>query len=92
VKTAIYTPELGTGSQSLCISSWLIDIGDEVSSGDRVTELLVKGITFDVPSPTTGVLSQIEKPVDSFTKPGEILGWLDTNSHSPQQVHSGDSE
>ncbi len=43
-------------------------VGDRVTEGDRVAELLLPGATFDVPAPATGVFAeQHAKPNDTLT-------------------------
>ena len=77
--TAIRLPELGTGDEPIRVSSWLVEPGDSVEVGDRVVEVLVRGMTFDVSSGTTGVFARVEKPFDSEIAPGDVLGWIEEN-------------
>ena len=69
-------PELGAG-EPVRISCWLVDTGDAVEAGDRLVELLVTGMTFDVPAPAGGVLQRIEKGFDTVVQTGDILGWIE---------------
>ena len=75
--TAILLPELGTGGERIRVSSWLVEPGDAVEVGDRVVEVLMRGITFDVSSHAAGVITRIEKPFDSEIAPGDVLGWIE---------------
>ncbi len=88
--TAIITPEIGAGAQDVRVSSWLVDVGDELESGDRVAELSLKGMTFDVAAPMPGTLLRISKPVDTKVSPGDILGWIDTRPDGNGFDESGD--
>ena len=82
--TPIELPDLGTGDEAICVSCWLVEMGEMVVAGDRVGEVLIKGITFDVSAPVSGILSRIEKSLDTRIVPGDILGWIDSdNSDSP---------
>ncbi len=74
--TAIVLPELDSGNDVIRVSCWLVDLGDSVEVGDRVVEVLVRGITFDVSAPAAGVVGRIEKLNDSIVVPGETLGWI----------------
>ena len=76
MSTAIVLPELDTVNDVIRVSCWLVDLGDSVEVGDRVVEVLVRGITFDVSAPAAGVVGRIEKPYDSIVVPGETLGWI----------------
>ncbi len=75
--TAILLPELCTGDETIRVSAWLVDPGDAVEVGDRVVEVLVRGMTFDVSSLAAGVITRIEKPLDSEIAPGKVLGWIE---------------
>jgi len=77
--TPIVLPDLGTGDEEVRVSCWLVDPGDEVETGDRVVEVLIKGITFDVSAPVSGILSKIEKSLDARIVTGDILGWIEEN-------------
>ncbi len=75
--TPIVLPELGAGDEPVRVSCWLVDPGEAVLAGDRVVEVLVRGMTFDVSAPAAGVLSRIEKSDNSVTAAGDVLGWID---------------
>jgi len=80
--TAIVVPELGAGEQTVRVSGWLVEPGEQVILGDRLAELLVKGVTFDVSATTSGVLRSIERPVSCEVHAGETLGWLEESENS----------
>lgn len=80
--TAIVLPELGAGGEMIRLSGWLVEPGDTVVVGDRVAEVLVRGITFDVAAPETGVLTAIRTPLDAVVAPGDVLGWIETEEQS----------
>lgn len=73
---AITVPDVGAGTESLRVSAWLVDVGQTVIAGDRVVEVLLPGITFDIPSERTGELIEIVRLVDAVVAPGDILGWI----------------
>ncbi len=75
--TAIVLPELGAGTAPIRVSAWLVEEGESVEFGECVVEVLVPGITYDVPAPAGGVLERIEKQIGSEILPGDILGWLE---------------
>ena len=75
--TPILLPELGAGDEVVRISCWLVDVGDGVETGDRLVEVLMPGIAFDVPAPAAGVLTRMEKSCDAVVVPGDILGWIE---------------
>ena len=78
--TPIVLPDLGSGDEPVRVSCWLVDLGDVVDAGDRVVEVLMRGITFDVAAPASGVISRMEKQPDASLVPGDVLGWIDDGS------------
>jgi pyruvate/2-oxoglutarate dehydrogenase complex dihydrolipoamide acyltransferase (E2) component len=76
MSTAIVLPELGVRNQPIRVSEWLVEPGEAVSAGDRVVEVLVQGITFDVPAPASGMLTRIERARDTEVSAGDVLGWI----------------
>jgi len=76
----ILLPDLGENAGPLRVSCWLADPGDSLEEGDRVVEVLLLGVTFDVCAPATGVLIAIAQANDAEVAPGDILGWIDAES------------
>ena len=73
----VLVPDLGTGPDELItVSCLLVEPGDEVVEGDRLVELLIGEITFDVASPTSGKLQSIVAEVDETVVVGSILGTI----------------
>lgn len=72
----ITMPDLGTGSEVVRVSAWLVEVGQNVIAGDRVVEVLLPGITFDIHAARTGELVEITVPVDAVVAAGQVLGWI----------------
>ena len=70
-------PELDVHGEAVRVSGWLVDRGEFVIAGDRVVEVLLAGVTFDVEAARSGMLVEITKPVDAVVARGETLCWLD---------------
>ena len=71
----LIVPDLGTSDrQKIVVSSWLVGQGDDVVQGDRIVELLLDEVTFDVCSPATGRLVEILLDIDDTVKAGSVLG------------------
>jgi pyruvate/2-oxoglutarate dehydrogenase complex dihydrolipoamide acyltransferase (E2) component len=75
---AIVLPDLGAGDDAIRVGCWLVEPGESVCEGDRLIELLLPGMTFDVAAPVSGVLARIECPFDATVRPGTVLGWIET--------------
>jgi pyruvate/2-oxoglutarate dehydrogenase complex dihydrolipoamide acyltransferase (E2) component len=65
VRVSIVLPDLGSANARL--SLWYVRPGEAVYEGDRVAEVLIPGVTFDVPAPASGVLR------DRFALPGDAV-------------------
>ena len=83
MRVPISLPELGADNELVRISCWLADLGEPVDEGDRLVEVLIQGITFDVPAPASGTLTRIEKSLDADVRAGETLGWIEANTGEP---------
>ena len=73
---AIRVPELGDQAGPARVSSWLVSSNERVSSGDRLVELAIPGVTVNVSATNDGTVEQIVlgegSPVTSTT----VLGWI----------------
>jgi 2-oxoglutarate dehydrogenase E2 component (dihydrolipoamide succinyltransferase) len=77
----VVVPELGLSpSEPITLSSWLVRVGDEVFEGDRLVELLIGEMTFDVASPASGRLVQKKVEPDERVAPGGVLGVIEPAS------------
>ena len=73
----LIVPEVGVSAGQLRLSTWLVTLGEEVVIGDRIAEVLVPGMTFDIASPVSGRLVKQEKQPDAILATGERLGWIE---------------
>ena len=67
------------GAASAVVSVWYVRPGERVYAGDRLVEVLVGGATFEVPSPTTGILAEKWAFPDERLTPGQVLGVVEEN-------------
>ena len=75
--TPIIVPLLGKGNRRLTVSLWLARVGEEVAAGDRVVELLMPGVTFDVESHCAGTVIACECQAGVEVEEGTVLGWIE---------------
>lgn len=68
-------PDLGA-TGPLRVSAWLAGEGETVRKGDRLVELLLPGLTYDVAAPLEGRLVEIRATTDSYVGPGDLLGCI----------------
>ena len=81
-------PELGVHDETVRVSGWLVDRGEFVIAGDRVAEVLLLGVTFEVEAAQSGTLVEIAKPVDAVVARGETLCWLDSTDDESNSVEA----
>ncbi|MDD5565566.1 MAG: lipoyl domain-containing protein [Candidatus Omnitrophica bacterium] len=55
----VILPELGEGIKSATVSYWFFKEGDRVNEKDDLVELTTDKTAFNLPSPSTGVLTEI---------------------------------
>jgi pyruvate/2-oxoglutarate dehydrogenase complex dihydrolipoamide acyltransferase (E2) component len=68
-------PDLG--SSRATFSLWHVRVGDRVTAGDRVAEVLIPGAVFDVAAPVSGALAErAVQPNDPLT-PGQVIGEIE---------------
>ena len=57
--TKVHLPELGEGIQKATVSYWYFKEGEKVNEKDDLVELTTDKATFNLPSPCTGILTEI---------------------------------
>ncbi len=77
----VRTPDLGS-AEPVQVSAWLVNVGETVLEGDRLVELLLPGVTYDVPSPVTGRLVEAAVPLNASVVAGDLLARIDTNEET----------
>ena len=82
-RVPIPLPDLGTAGEPVRVCCWLVEAGEDVDIGDRLVEVLVRGITFDVASPVTGTIVGIEKSLNAVVSTGDVLGWIVPRGEEP---------
>lgn len=83
MRIPLMVPELGAGQTSIRLSGWLVDEGDFVLDGERVVELLLPGMTFEVSARSAGRLVELAKAIDCDLSVGDVLGWIDDGAEVP---------
>lgn len=71
----LLVPELG--AEDVQVVQWLVEPRSQVSSGDRVVELLAGGVLFHLQAEVTGILIQVDCDRGCFVRTGETLAWVE---------------
>ena len=70
----LVVPTLGESVTEATVSKWLKQVGDPVKADESVVELETDKVSVAVPSPETGILSEIKIQAGSTVNVGAILG------------------
>ena len=79
MKEKIVVPVLGESITEATVSKWLKNEGDKVEADEPIVELETDKVNLEVPSPVSGVLSQINSKDGMIVNVGAILGSVTEN-------------
>ena len=75
----IIVPVLGESISEATISKWLKSKGDKVEADEPIVELETDKVNLEVPSPISGVLSEINSEDGAVVEVGGVLGLISEN-------------
>lgn len=78
----LVVPMLGESVTEATVSKWLKQVGDPVKADEPVVELETDKVSVAVPSPETGVLSEIKIQTGSTVNVGVVLGSVEPGTAS----------
>ncbi len=78
----IVVPALGESITEATVAKWLKNTGDSVDADEPIVELETDKVNLEVPSPITGVLSEINSKDGSVVEVGALLGFVSENGSS----------
>lgn len=73
----VILPQLGEGIKTATLSYWFLEQGAKVTEKDDLVELATDKATFNLPSPATGVLTQILKQEGDTVNVGDVLAVIE---------------
>ncbi|MDD5691881.1 MAG: hypothetical protein PHP10_01735 [Candidatus Omnitrophica bacterium] len=73
----VILPELGEGITKATVSYWFFKVGEKVKEKDDLVELTTDKATFNLPSPCSGVLSEILHSEGESVEVGQVLALID---------------
>ena len=76
----IVVPVLGESITEATVSKWLKNEGDSVKADEPIVELETDKVNLEVPSPVSGVLSEIASKDGVTVEVGALLGSVSENS------------
>ena len=81
----ILVPVLGESITEATVSKWLKNEGDKVDADEPVVELETDKVNLEVPSPISGVLTNIDSKDGSVVEVGSLLGSVSENETSSEK-------
>ena len=75
----IVVPALGESITEATVAKWLKNAGDSVDADEPIVELETDKVNLEVPSPITGVLTEINSKDGSVVEVGALLGSVSAN-------------
>jgi pyruvate/2-oxoglutarate dehydrogenase complex dihydrolipoamide acyltransferase (E2) component len=73
----VVLPELGEGIEKATVTYWYFQENEKVSEKDDLVELATDKATFNLPSPASGMLSEIFFKEGDSVKVGETLAMIE---------------
>ena len=82
----IIVPALGESITEATVAKWLKNAGDTVEADEPIVELETDKVNLEVPSPVSGVLSEINSKDGSTVEVGALLGSVSNNGSNPKET------
>ena len=78
----ILVPTLGESITEATVSKWLKNKGDKVEADEPVVELETDKVNLEVPSPVSGILTEINSKDGEVVEVGALLGTVNEGKSS----------
>lgn len=75
-------PKMGESITEATIINWLKKVGDTVVADETIVEVATDKVDNDVPSPVSGVITEIRFGKDDIVKVGEVLALIEADSQA----------
>lgn len=75
----VVLPELGEGILKATVSYWYFKDGDRVTQNDDLVELATDKATFNLPSPCSGTIKEVNFHEGDTVNIGEVLAIIEEN-------------
>ncbi len=88
----ILVPALGESITEATVSKWLKKVGDPVEADEAIVELETDKVNLEVPSPLSGILSEINSKDGDTVEVGAVLGSVSEGKSSVEKKASSKQE
>lgn len=72
-------PKMGESISEATIISWLKNVGDTVDAEETILEVATDKVDSEVPSPVSGIITEIRFGKNDIVKVGEVLALIETD-------------
>ena len=66
-------PNLGVDDLPIVATTWMVELGEEVTEGDRMLEVVAGSVSVDLPAPASGILAEVWVEEDEQVQTGQLL-------------------
>jgi hypothetical protein len=73
----VFVPEMENEGQDVYIVDWFKEVGDSISEGDPLLEVMTDKANIEIPSPVSGVLKARNFEIDDRVTPGAALAAIE---------------
>ena len=88
----ILVPALGESITEATVSKWLKKVGDPVEADEPIVELETDKVNLEVPSPLSGILSEINSKDGDTVEVGAVLGSVSEGKSNVEKNASSKQE
>ncbi|TJX12799.1 2-oxo acid dehydrogenase subunit E2 [Tissierella creatinini] len=73
-------PDIGEGIHEGVIIKWLVNVGDEINEGDSLAEVETDKVTTEIPSPKSGMVSELKGKKGDVINVGQVFVVINTSN------------
>ena len=88
----ILVPALGESISEATVSKWLKKKGEAVNADEPIVELETDKVNLEVPSPVSGILSEISSPDGETVQVGALLGTVTEKEKNIHEINKVNEE
>ena len=92
MSTELIVPTLGESITEATVSKWLKKVGDPVEVDEAIVELETDKVNLEVPSPLSGILSEINSKDGDTVEVGAVLGSVSEGKSNVEKKASSKQE
>lgn len=78
MRSTVKLPKLGDTADEVLVREWLVEVGDDVATGDPLMSVETDKVEVDVPSPVTGRITEKLVTEDSEIAVGHPIAVIES--------------